>query len=61
MHDTNDQAFVHMDDASYSTNIDVSTAMIIYALYVDGAIGFEYNADISSGDATVSTSIHKGR
>jgi hypothetical protein len=32
MHDTNDWAFVHMDDTSYSTNIDVSTAMIIYAL-----------------------------
>jgi hypothetical protein len=38
MHDTNDWAF-HMDDASYSTNINVSTAMIIYAFNVDGAIG----------------------
>jgi hypothetical protein len=61
MHYTNDRAFVCMDDTSYSTNIDVSTAMIIYALNVDGAIGFEYNADIVSGDAAISTSIHEGR
>jgi hypothetical protein len=53
MDDTNDRAFVRMDDASYSTNIDVSTAMIIYALNVNGAIGFEYNADIVSRDVAV--------
>jgi hypothetical protein len=37
-----------MDDASYSTNVNIGTSMIIYALNVNGAVGFEYNANIVS-------------
>jgi hypothetical protein len=31
-----------MDDASYSTNVDIGTSMIIDALNVNGAVGFEH-------------------
>jgi hypothetical protein len=50
-----------MDDASYSTNVDIGTSMIIYALNVNGAVGFEYNANIFSGDTAASASVCEGR
>jgi hypothetical protein len=50
-----------MDDASYSTNVDIGTSMIIYALNVNGAVGFEYNMNIVAGDAAVSASVYEGR
>jgi hypothetical protein len=48
-----------MNDASYSTNVDIGTSMIIDALNVNGAVGFEYNANIVSGDAAISASVYK--
>jgi hypothetical protein len=50
-----------MNDASYSINVDIGTSVIIYALDINGAIGFEYNTNIISGDAAVSISIYEGR
>jgi hypothetical protein len=35
--------------------------MIIYALNINGAVGFEYNANIVSSNTAVGTSIYEGR
>jgi hypothetical protein len=35
--------------------------MVIYALNINSTVGFEYNANIVSSDAAVSTSVYEGR
>jgi hypothetical protein len=44
-----------MNDTSYSTNVDIGTSVIIYALDINSAVGFKYNANIVSGNAPLST------
>jgi hypothetical protein len=61
VHNTNDQSFVRVNDTSDSTNIDVSATVVIDAFNVNGAVGFEFNADVVSGYSTVRASIYERR
>jgi hypothetical protein len=61
IHDTNDGSFIRMDDSSNSTNVNIGTAMIIYALNVNSTVGLDDNTNVVSSDAAVSTSVYEGR
>ena len=58
MHDTNDGSFIRLYDSSNSSNVNIGTSVVIYALNVYGAIGFEYNANIVTGDAAIGPSVY---
>jgi hypothetical protein len=53
MHDTDDGFFIRLYDSSNSSNVNIGTLVVIYALNVHGAIGFDYNVNIVTGDAAI--------
>jgi hypothetical protein len=61
VHNAYNGSLMGLNDTANSTNINISTLVLIYALDVDSTVVFKYNTHIVTGAAAISTSIYEIR
>ena len=60
MHDGNDRTFMCANNATNSSNINISQLMIVNTSNVHGTVGFEDNSNIITSKSTICSAINKG-